>query len=794
MDTRKVWIDKTDKIERVLQSYPAVCLNAMPGSGRRTAIRMLLQKHTEVTAVVCTLEDIKERIATGRLNETEGSNYWYLLARPEDGKYPESSDSLKWFVHKLRPQDRLFVLADGVLPPVFLELIWSGLMEQVMPETFWFTEAETYRYLKQCHSSLNYRKVYGMARGWPGCTAILVRMQKQLKETWTAEELCRRYEVRKYAQEQILRELPEEEMNLLRQRAFFPRLEKELEEILWGEEGRLIQEKLLSRGVMIYVPEKGYWSVHPLFRMMVEFQTPVDQKLKALEWYEKKGYMKEVLDCCRNLNNKKLYQEVLVRNFDRLPFLQYSTQISAMPELYTPQLFYLRWMELLLGERFEELKELRKIAADMWERSMQGERTREEWMEVLMNTAYADPEISAGKWMSMLDRGVRPGEEIRLYFMLGESVSYLGGIKDLSELFACSKKERAAYRELWREKVAQENQTPWHLAEIEYEFQTDGAGEGTGSKLRLDVLEEGTEDEPWMVRLGRMYLGYLLADEKDQWDLVQASVRKYQRSLEKEEIEVCRWNTRALYYLAEAKWGEKEDLMRWIRETGGDIENLSGKTRIHSAAESKIHLYLGNYSRAESILKILIPYFEKNHSWKWLAESLFQRAVIEKATGRPGQALKTVAESLAVAGPYRYVRIYTGYGTTGAELLEEYRTFLEQEESGGTPKKRKYKYGSVLRMPFADWVDYIARKAGRKKKQYLDLQEEQQNIYRVEKLTVTEQMVLQYMEQGCSNAQISERMNIKLPTVKTHIYNFFKKMGVTTRIQAVQKGKEYGLL
>ena len=113
-----------------------------------------------------------------------------------------------------------------------------------------------------------------------------------------------------------------------------------------------------------------------------------------------------------------------------------------MPELYTPQLFYLRWMELLLGERFEELKDLRKIAADMWERSMQEERTREEWLEVLMNTAYADPEISAGKWMGMLDRGVRQGEEIRLYFMLGESVSYLGGIKDLSELFACGKKVR----------------------------------------------------------------------------------------------------------------------------------------------------------------------------------------------------------------------------------------------------------------------------------------------------------------------------------------------------------------
>ena len=177
-----------------------------------------------------------------------------------------------------------------------------------------------------------------------------------------------------------------------------------------------------------------------------------------------------------------------------------------------------------------------------------------------------------------------------------------------------------------------------------------------------------------------------------------------------------------------------------------------------------------------------------------MAESLFQKAFIERATGRTGQALKTVAESLAVANPYRYVRMYTGYGQGGVELLEEYRSWLAREEKGAPYRKRKYKYGSVLRMPFSEWLDYIVRKAGRKKKQYLDLQKEQQNIYRVEKLTVTEQMVLQYMERGCGNAEISKKMNIKLSTVKTHVYNIFKKLGVTTRIQAVQKGKEYGIL
>ena len=75
----------------------------------------------------------------------------------------------------------------------------------------------------------------------------------------------------------------------------------------------------------------------------------------------------------------------------------------------------------------------------------------------------------------------------------------------------------------------------------------------------------------------------------------------------------------------------------------------------------------------------------------------------------------------------------------------------------------------VLKMPVPDWIDYIIRKAGRQKKYYLDLQEEQQNIYRVEKLTVTEQMVMQYLEKGYTNAEISQIMNIKLPTVKSHI-------------------------
>lgn len=59
---------------------------------------------------------------------------------------------------------------------------------------------------------------------------------------------------------------------------------------------------------------------------------------------------------------------------------------------------------------------------------------------------------------------------------------------------------------------------------------------------------------------------------------------------------------------------------------------------------------------------------------------------------------------------------------------------------------------------------------------------------------MTEISILQYIEQGYTNARIAEQMNIKEATVKKHVYNIFKKLEVKTRVQAIQKGKETGIL
>lgn len=63
-----------------------------------------------------------------------------------------------------------------------------------------------------------------------------------------------------------------------------------------------------------------------------------------------------------------------------------------------------------------------------------------------------------------------------------------------------------------------------------------------------------------------------------------------------------------------------------------------------------------------------------------------------------------------------------------------------------------------------------------------------------EPLSAREQAVLQLIAQGLSNQQISERLFISLPTVKTHARNINAKLGVQRRTQAVAHAKQLGLL
>jgi DNA-binding CsgD family transcriptional regulator len=61
-------------------------------------------------------------------------------------------------------------------------------------------------------------------------------------------------------------------------------------------------------------------------------------------------------------------------------------------------------------------------------------------------------------------------------------------------------------------------------------------------------------------------------------------------------------------------------------------------------------------------------------------------------------------------------------------------------------------------------------------------------------LTPREHEILALIAQGMSNREIGEKLFVSENTVKTHSSRLFEKMQVNRRVQAVQKGKELGLI
>jgi ATP/maltotriose-dependent transcriptional regulator MalT len=54
--------------------------------------------------------------------------------------------------------------------------------------------------------------------------------------------------------------------------------------------------------------------------------------------------------------------------------------------------------------------------------------------------------------------------------------------------------------------------------------------------------------------------------------------------------------------------------------------------------------------------------------------------------------------------------------------------------------------------------------------------------------------ILELIAKGLSNREIAERLFVSENTVKTHSSRVFDKLGAKRRTQAVQLGKEFGLI
>lgn len=780
------YIDKTGQLEKGIDRFPSVYIEGNAATGKTVVIRMFLEKHSEVPHCILDLSvELKQREAflrklkdfSKRMAEEE---LWLVLENMPETLQAEEFACVKEMLHTMKKENKLFFVSRSKPQPEFLQLLWKGKMGQIFGDSLLFSVEDIRTYFRQGNVSLDVRAVHAKTGGWPGCIAVLAHLAEADK-TKKIEELLDSYEIKKFIEYEILDTLTAEERVLISRVAGCPWVEEALLKEVWNVENALEKlENLQRKGFFVYEHRRKRWKITPLFEHYIEVQPSATGEERI--WYEKRNHITEAFFCLKQAGEDVLYQDYLLRYYPAILSQGIVSEELLKISGNEPKACYLRGIYYYRTQQFEKLQAEMDTIWNIPDRDF-------ETKEILLNITYMNPQVSLTQWLDLLKESLEKDKKFRLYHLLGYSVTYLCGMRDLSGLFSCSLKEERVNAQLWKKAFGEIECKGYQLARIDYYLETDRRT--SIPKEDWDLLrEKDVMKEPWQIRLAKFYLGCKL--QRMQYDeRYNEQMLELKESLMEENDLVCVGLTECMSNLYASFYGEKEKMVKWLRYASLDTTlKVDDENCVMLYWQAKGYMLLNQYERAEKLLKKLIPYLQSYRRSRYLTELYYQYAIVCWAKNLKGQALICAIEAFGHCGNSRYVSFYAGYGKKGLEVLEAYSEWNRANSPERLSNKKKYNYGNVLRMPWEEYLDVVLRLT----KKVIKIQKDLSEDFIEERLTMTEILVLQNIERGLSNQEICTELGVKMPTVKGHIYNLYKKLGVKSRGQALVKGKELGIL
>lgn len=777
------YIDKTKSLEEGIDRFPFVYMEGNAAVGKSAAVKVLLEKYPQVHSTVWNLSDPSVNITKeiSKVCEQIGEQKtWIILENMPEQLDSEAVREIEKLSYMLKDEDCVIFISRYKPQKELLKLLWKGQMGMVPMEKLLFSQEDVRNFFKEEKVSLNAKEVYEKTGGWAGCVAVLARLSKIYTQK-SVNELLGSYEIRNYIKGEILSNLTLKEQKLLSQISACPWVnEKFLEEVWQIENAEEYLENLWRKGFLLCEYGKKCWKLAPLLKDYIEESLLVTGR--EYVWYENYHHIAEMFACLEKNGEQELYQEYLSKYYRAVYSQGVISEKLAKRTKNTPKDCYLRGIYYYTTQQFKKLQKEIDIIRKIEDKDF-------ETKEILINLFYLNPQVSLEQWLELVEALREPERKFTLYQMFGNSITYLCGLRDLSGLFACSAKEEKRRAHLWKKVFGENEWRGYQLARIDYYLETERRESISEEDWDL-MRDKEISKELWQVRLAKLYLICKMQrmhyDERyDERIQMLADSLLEENNLICTELALCISNFYAPWY------GKKERLSKWLRYAAADSTvAIDEENYVILYWQAKGYMMINQFECAEKILKKLIPYLKEYHRSRFLTEVLFQYAIICQEKATKGQALKNAIESFLYSFNSRYVIFYAGYGKKGTELLESYVEWHKAGFPESWSHKKKYNYGNVLRMPQEEYLNVVlrrAKKVGKSEKQFAE-------EYGGERLTMAETVILQEVGHGLTNQEICEKLGVKMPTVKGHIYNLYKKLGVNSRGQAIVKGKEMGIL
>lgn len=816
LNHNQYYIDKTGALEKGILVFPSIYIEGAAACGKTTAVKMLLENHPETA---CAVFDIKKYQSEESLfcqelmeclEKMSFKSHWVIFENLHANQSETLAEMLADFVRQI-PEGSRAVFASREKPPeIFLDLLWKQQMMLCRQQNLIFNKGEVNRYVHQMKCTLDADEIYRKTGGWAGCVSMLVSLslsdEKGESGQKSVDEYMGSYEMRAFIRREILDTLGASERDMVRKAGSCPWINEMLCREVWNlHNSSDIINSLVRKGLLLHDARNGRWQLAPMVRFGAmdekssiryeENEENVQGNMQAAgfweqlgRWYDNNGYVREALYCLKKTEDPDSYRSCIIMHFSEIPFLGVDYKDVVMWQDDMPEICYLRGMYYYMSRDFTGLsREIRRLE-DLCKREDAAE-SNGNCREIYMNLNYVSPGTTLDEWLTLLEESGENGRRLRLYHVLGNSPMALCGLRDLSGLFACSLKEEKRKEKIWKNYLDDNTWKFYQLARMDYYMETLRS-EAFSREDRDLLFESALCDGPWQMCLARYYL--LCKYQKiHPEEGNQVRIGKWKEILAEQENVVCQSITEAVGRFYEVTQNQGETLNQWLRYSAADLyEDVTEDNFSMLYFCAKSYFMVNQYDKAKKILRLLIPYVRGFKRNRYTAELLFQDAIVHLAEGSQGQALRSAIESFLLSGSSRYVYFYTGYGKKGLEVMELYIDWMRSNTPEGWHRKKKYNYGNVVRMPKEDYLDVILRRTRREMRTYPKIQDTEA----AEKLTMMETMVLQELGRGLTNADICQSLNLKMTTVKSHVYSVYKKLGVNSRVQAVLKGKELGII
>jgi LuxR family maltose regulon positive regulatory protein len=190
----------------------------------------------------------------------------------------------------------------------------------------------------------------------------------------------------------------------------------------------------------------------------------------------------------------------------------------------------------------------------------------------------------------------------------------------------------------------------------------------------------------------------------------------------------------------------------------------------------------------DAAMDVLTPLLQGVEAVGWTGvfiELLALQALVLHGQGRTPEALAAFRRTLSLAEPEGYVRVFVDEGAPMAELLElaarnGIAVDYVRELLAAFDRERSRSQVSGFRLGAGVTVDLKPE----------TLQPE--TLF--EPLSARELEVLHLIADGLSNREIAGRLTIAVGTAKRHVSNIYAKLDAHSRVQAVARAQELGLL